>query len=296
MAPTSFAARWAALRNIFPFMKMVWRVSPALTIASILLRLVRAILPVAALWVGKLIIYEVVVLSALPDRPSTIAGWIDHGSLGTLGLFVALELLLAILSDVLGRVIGLVDALLSEKLTIRSSINLMEHAATLDLQDFEDAGFQDKLERARRQSSGRMTLMAQLFTQMQNMVTVATFAVGLLVYNPWLILMLLVALVPAFLGEAHFNAQNYALDFGRTPERRELDYVRQTAASVETAKEVKIFGLSSFLIDRFRDLSESFYTANRRIAPSGAGCSQRSAPSDIMRPMPGSSLALWSAR
>ena len=109
------------------------------------------------------------------------------------------------------------DALLSEKLTIRSSIHLMEHAATLDLQDFEDAGFQDKLERARRQSSGRMTLMAQLFTQMQNMVTVATFAVGLLVYNPWLILLLLVALVPAFLGEAHFNAQNYALDFGRTP-------------------------------------------------------------------------------
>ena len=74
-------------------------------------------------------------------------------------------------------------------------------------------------------------------------MTVASFAAGLLVYAPWLIVLLLVALVPAFLGEAHFNAQSYTLDFGRTPERRELDYVRQTAASVETAKEVKIFGL-----------------------------------------------------
>ena len=53
-------------------------------------------------------------------------------------------------------------------------------------------------------------------------------------------MLLLVALLPVFLGEAHFNAQTYTLDFGRTPERRELDYVRQTAASVETAKEVKI--------------------------------------------------------
>jgi ATP-binding cassette subfamily B protein len=102
--------------------------------------------------------------------------------------------------------------------------------------------------------------------QIQDVLTVVTFAGGLVVFNPWLIVLLLVALIPAFLGEAHFNAQTYTLDFRRTPERRELDYVRQTAASVETAKEVKIFGLNAFLIDRFRVLSQSFYAANRQIA------------------------------
>ena len=147
-----------------------------------------------------------------------------------------------------------------------SSIRLMEHAATLDLEDFEDAEFQDKLERARRQSSGRMPLLSQLMGQIQDVLTVVTFAGGLVVFNPWLVVLLLVALIPAFLGEAHFNAQSYSLDFRRTPERRELDYVRQTAASVETAKEVKIFGLNAFLIDRFRVLSQSFYAANRQIA------------------------------
>jgi ATP-binding cassette subfamily B protein len=83
-----------------------------------------------------------------------------------------------------------------------------------------------------------MTLMGQLFGQAQDIVTVASFAGG----APWLIALLILALAPAFLGEVHFSAQGYSLDFGRTPERRELDYVRQTAASVETAKEVKIFG------------------------------------------------------
>ncbi len=91
-----------------------------------------------------------------------------------------------------------------------------------------------------------MTLMSQLFSQAQDLVTVASLAAGLIVFAPWLIVLLLVALVPAFLGEAHFNAKSYSLDFGRTPERRELDYLRQTAASVETAKEVKIFGLNDF--------------------------------------------------
>ncbi len=126
--------------------------------------------------------------------------------------------------------------------------------------------FRNQLERARRQTSGRLTLMGQLFSQAQDVVTVASFAAGLLVYAPWLIVLLVAALVPAFLGEAHFNAQTYTLDFGRTPERRELDYVRQTAASVETAKEVKIFGLNGFLIERYKRLAKAFYDANRTLA------------------------------
>ncbi len=265
-AQTTFRARWAALRNIWPFLKLVWAAGPFFTLAAGSLRLVRAVLPVTALWIGKLIIDEVVRLSALPDRPSSVGNWLGSDQLDRIILFVALEFGLAILSDVLGRVVGLVDSLLSERLTMNSSIRLMEHAATLDLQNFEDAEFQDKLDRARMQTSGRMALMGQLFGQMQNLVSVISFAGGLILFNPWLILLLLLALVPAFLGEAHFNTQSYSLDFRRTPERRELDYVRQTAASADTAKEVKIFGLSPFLIDRYRTLSKSFYAANRRIA------------------------------
>jgi ATP-binding cassette subfamily B protein len=100
---------------------------------------------------------------------------------------------------------------------------------------------------------------------------VASFAAGLILYAPWLILLLILALVPAFLGEAHFNALGYSLDYVRTPERRELDYVRQTAASVETAKEVKIFGLNGFLIERYRRLATDFYAAHRKLAVRRAG-------------------------
>jgi ATP-binding cassette subfamily B protein len=267
----SLKERVGALKNLRPFLMMVWRTSRELTAASLLLRLVRAVMPVITLFVGKLIIDNVVLLVQEPHKPETLRLWLDSGLLSWLSLLLLCEFALAVLADILGRVVSLIDSLLSERVTNASSVRLMEHAATLDLEDFEDSEFQDQLERARRQTSGRMTLMGQLFSQAQDIVTVISFAAGLIFYAPWLIALLVLALVPAFIGEAHFNAQSYSLDFFRTPERRELDYVRQTAASVDTAKEVKIFGLNGFLIDRYIRLATDFYAANRRLALRRAG-------------------------
>ncbi len=263
--------RVGALRNLPPFLALVWRTSPALTTATLSLRLVRALMPVVILFIGKLIIDEVVALSRLPGAPDGIQAWIDSGLLSGLGLLVGLEFGLAVTADIIGRVVSLLDGLLSERFSNGTSIRLMEHAATLDLEDFEDSELQDQLDRARRQAAGRMSLMSMMFGQAQDLVTVASFAAGLMVYAPWLIALLLVALVPAFLGEAHFNAQSYSLAYTRTAERRQLDYVRQTGASVETAKEVKIFGLNAFLIDRYRQLSGEIYRANKRLAIRRAG-------------------------
>jgi ATP-binding cassette, subfamily B, bacterial len=269
--PRSLRERFGALRNLPPFLKLIWQTSPGLTVADLLLRLVRALLPVVTLYIGKLIIDEVVRLAQTAGPPGGLGEWLASGRLDHLGWLLAGELGLAVLADLLGRSVSLIDALLGEKLTNITSVRLMEHAATLDLEDFEDSEQQDKLERARRQTTGRMGLMSQLFGQAQDVVTIVSFAAGLVVYAPWLIALLFVALVPAFLGEAHFNAQSYSLNFYRTPERRELDYVRQTGASVDTAKEVKIFGLNTFLIERYRTLAEAMYRENRRLAARRAG-------------------------
>src|SRR5512134_1194280 len=265
--PLPQAQRWrerlGALRNLPPVLKLVWQTSPSLTLGSCALRFVRALFPVATLYVGTLIIDEVVLLAGAPSANDTLREWFASGALDRIGWLLALEFALAVASDVLGRVVSLLDSLLSERFSNETSLRLMEHAATLDLEDFEDSELQDRLERARRQAAGRMTLIGQLLAQAQDVVTIVTFAAGLIVYAPWLIVLLAIALVPAFVGEAHFNAQSYSLNFARTPERRELDYVRQTGASVETAKEVKIFGLNRYLIDRYRALAESFFDANR---------------------------------
>jgi ATP-binding cassette subfamily B protein len=269
--PATLRERFGALKNLPPFMRLVWNTSPALTLSNLSLRLLRALLPVVMLYIGKLIIDEVVALvQAGVVVDDLAAGW-SSGQLDALGTLLLLEFVLAVVSDISGRVVSLIDSLLSERFNNATSVRLMEHAATLDLEDFEDSELQDKLDRARRQTMGRMTLLGQLLGQAQDVVTVIAFSAGLMIYAPWLIGLLVLALVPAFIGEAHFNAQSYSLNFQWTPERRELDYVRQTGASVETAKEVKIFGLNAFLIERYRSLSERFYSANRALAIRRAG-------------------------
>jgi ATP-binding cassette, subfamily B, bacterial len=166
----SFMERVGALKNLWPFLTMVWRTSRSLTAASLLLRLARALLPVITLYVGKLIIDDVVMLVQVPDKPGTLPEWIHSNLLNWLGLLLIVEFTLAVLADILGRVVSLIDNLLSERVSNASSVRLMEHAAKLDLEDFEDAEFQDQLERARRQTSGRMTLMGQILGQAQDTV------------------------------------------------------------------------------------------------------------------------------
>ena len=212
------------------------------------------------------IIDEVVLLTRTSHSTDDLRDWLANGWLNRIGWLLAIEFTLAVVSDVLGRTVSLLDSLLSERFSNATSLRLMEHAAMLDLEDFEDGELQDGLERARRQAAGRMSLLGQLLGQAQDVVTIASFAAGLFIYAPWLIVLMAIALVPAFIGEAHFNAQSYSLNYARTPERRELDYVRRTGASVETAKEVKIFGLNPFLIERYRKLATSFYEANRELA------------------------------
>jgi ATP-binding cassette subfamily B protein len=250
----SFKQRLSALSNLPEFFKLVWQSSPWKTSISFLLRIIRSAMPVALLYIGKLIIDQVVQLNR------------HGGSQHQLWKLVIIEFALAVLTDGLNRMINLLDSLLGDLFSNYTSMRIMRHAATLDLDQFEDSVFYDKLERARQQTVGRTILLSQLMSQVQDFISMAFLLTGLLAFNPWLILLLLIAIVPSFLGESYFNSQNYALTRSQTPERRELDYVRYLGASDETAKEVKIFGLADFIINRFKTLSDKFYADNTRLA------------------------------
>ena len=249
----------SALRNIPPFFRLIYRSSPSLTITNIVLRLLQAALPTAKLYVGKLIIDEV--LRIIDDGGSTTFLW----------QMVALELGLFLVSDLLTRGINLADSLLGDLYTNQTSVDLMRHAATLDLYHFEDSEFYDKLERARRQTTSRSRLMSDLLAQFQSAITLIVLGVSVAAFNPWLIVLLVVAVIPSFIQENYFNQQVYSLTRSWTPERRELDYLRYIGASDITAKEVKIFGLAGFITDRFYELSMKYYHANRKLAIRRAG-------------------------
>ncbi len=259
MPKEGLSEQFSALRHLPRFFRLIWETNKYMTLGNIALRFIKAGIPLATLWVGKEIIDEVIRLIDVQD-----------GSTQYLWTMVGLELALVVLSDLINRVLTLLDSLLGDLFSNKTSVELIRHAATLDLYQFENPAFYDKLERARRQTNGRTVLMSLVLSQLQDIITILFLGAGLIAFNPWLILLLIIAVIPSFLGESHFNQRSYSLTRSWTPERRELDYIRYIGASDATAKEVKTFNLSDFLARRFETLADQFYKANRKIAVSRA--------------------------
>jgi len=257
--PPTWRERLAALRHVPPLVGLVFQTHRSYTVAILVLRAIRSLIPVAVLWVGKLII-DGVIAGVAAVHAGRSPDW-PH-----LAVLVGLELGIAVFGEGLARLSSLLESLLGDLFANRLSVRLMQHAATLDLAQFEDAEIYDHLERARRQTVGRIGLFTLILGTAQDLITLISLASVLLVQLPWLLLLLTVAVLPAFLGEAHFASLGYSLLFRWTPERRLLDYLRYMGASNESAKEVKLFGLSNLLVGRYADLSDKFYQENKRLA------------------------------
>ncbi|MEZ5400473.1 MAG: ABC transporter ATP-binding protein [Bryobacteraceae bacterium] len=261
-APAAWRDRVQALGNVPPLLAMVARTNPPLVAVAVALRLVKSLIPFGMLWVGKLILDEVIGIRGVGGG----TGGPEAGLSGRLATLVSIEIGLAVAGDLLTRGAALAESLLADKFTNEISLKLMQHASRLDLFHFEDPEFYDKLERARRQTTGRLGLLGAITTLAQDVVTLVTLAGGVVWFSPWLFGLLALAVVPVFLGETHFAGLAYSLLYRWTPERRELDYVRMLGASQQSAKEVKLFGLGPYLTERYRALAERFYAENRRLA------------------------------
>jgi ATP-binding cassette, subfamily B, bacterial len=247
--------RLRALRNLPPVLRMVWESGPRVVVAGAGLRIVAALIPLALLAVTRWIIDAVVAHVAKGGVLPRDFWWV-----------VALEFALAAFGTALARGIDYCDALLADKFTLHISVRIMEHASSLDLAAYEDPIFYDKMERARVQSTDRLGMIQATGRVVQQVITTITLAAGIFVYSPWLLLVLIVCVVPAFLGESHFAFLGYSLAFRQTPVRRQLDYLRTLGASKESAKELKLFGLSSFLTSQFTSLSRDIYRENVDLA------------------------------
>src|ERR1035438_3535850 len=240
--------RISALRNVPAVLNIVWDSGPAVVVFGLVSRLFSSVLPVVLLWITKLIIDGIVHAVSTHQAVQPGFWWL-----------VAAEFSLAVLNSVLIRTIDYSDSLLADKYTRHVSIRVMNHAAGLDLLTYEDPVFYDRLERARVQATDRLVMVDAIGRLVQQAITTITLSVSIMLFSPWLMLLLIAGVVPAFLGESHFALLGYAKNFRQTPMRRQLDYLRVLGGSKEAAKELKLFGLRHFLRDRFTRLSDQIY-------------------------------------
>lgn len=252
---TSLKKSFSALIYIPRFFKEIWNTNKKLFLGSAFCRLIGAVLPVIILWIGKIIIDEIILQTKL-----------EVTDLTQLWTYVGIEFGLIVLSDLVSRAIQLTDSLLGDAYSIDTSVRIIKKTNQIDISLLEDSEFYDKLERARTQTTSRVGLMSNALGEVQSLISIATLVAGLIYFEPYLIILLVLSIIPAFINEIWFSQQQYSLARGWTAERRELDYLRFIGANDKTAKEIKLFGLTDFVVDRFKNLSQEYYDLNKKLA------------------------------
>jgi ATP-binding cassette, subfamily B, bacterial len=251
----SWQERLTALRNVPPVLKIVWVSGRIVVTLGLVFRLLVSLLPIAIPYVTKLII-DAIIQARAAHQPVKAGFW----------WLVVAEFSLAVLASIFTRVIDYLDSLLADKYVRHVSIEVMKHAADLDLIAYEDPVYYDRLERARVQATDRLAMIQSIGRLIQQTIIAVGMSVAVMYYSPWLILLLIAGVVPAFLGESHFAFLGYAKNYKQTPIKRQLDYLRVVGGSKEAAKELKLFNLKDFFTERFTALSNQIYSEDVSLA------------------------------
>jgi ATP-binding cassette subfamily B protein len=238
---------------------LVWATSRLLTALLTLFTLAAGLLPAAAAWIGKLVIDAVVA------QMGAGAG----GQAADFGPVLELVVLEAAVIALLGgaqRGITACQSLLRAQLGQRVNEMILEKALTLDLTQFEDAEFYDKLTRARREASSRpLSLVMRNFALFQQLVSLVSFGALLAAFSPWAMGLLVLAGLPAFVAETKFSGDAFRLFRMRAPESRLQLYLETVMAREDNAKEVQLFQLGPMLLERYREIFRKIYLEDRAL-------------------------------
>ncbi len=245
---------WAGFRRV---LGLVWGAHPGLTVALALLNLAQGALPAARVWLAKLLVDEVVL--AVTAQAGLLA-------LPRVALLVAAQFGIGALANVGSTLANICQQLLQERVTNRIQLTLMRHANQLDLAYFERPKFYDLIQQVQREATFRPVLMVQTAFGLVRQALTFTSMLVLLANLGWVIaLAALLAPIPAFVSNARYGWQGYQLMRHQSPLRRMMGYLTTVLTTDTYNKEIKLFTLGDFFIDRFQQLFERYYAQNRAL-------------------------------
>jgi len=240
-------------------LRLVWQANTPATLGLGILTLLGALLPATQAWVGKLIVDGVV---------SSIQAGNDPQQVSRVFFYLALELMLFLIGTALNHSRRLIQQLIQLQIANRIRSEIIRKALTLDLAFFEHPDFYDRLQNARREGGYKpVELINDTFQIVQNVITMVSFAVLMLRFSPWLVLILLATSIPSFIAETRFSEQGFRLLTRRAPETRQINYLARLLTEDTAARR------SSFLISAtLCSAATSLYSINSSKKTSRSQC------------------------
>ena len=178
--------------------------------------------------------------------------------------YVGLEALAVILLAGSQRGLTICQSLLRALMGQRVNVLILEKALTLDLRQFEDSEFYDKLTNARREASVRpLSLVSRTFGLVQNALSLFTYGILLVNFSGWAVVVLILAAMPVFIAETKFAGEGFRLFSWRAPETRQQNYLENLLAREDFVTEVKLYQLGEMLLGRYRGLFDQLYGEDR---------------------------------
>ena len=257
-----FSEKWRRLRRSFTHtpqaVRFVWRTNRGATMGLGLLTLGGALLPATQAWVGKLIVDGVV---------ASIQSGQDAEQVRKVFIYLLLELVLFLLSVAFNHGRRLIQQLIQLQLANRIRGEIIAKALTLDLAYFEDSDFYDRLQNARREGGYKpVELINDTFLIVQNIITMISFALLMLRFSPWLVIILVATSIPAFIAETRYSERGFRLLMRRAPETRQVNYLSRLLTEDTAAKEIKLFNLGGTLLRRYTKLFDKFFEEDKSLA------------------------------
>ncbi|SCW63490.1 ATP-binding cassette, subfamily B [Paenibacillus tianmuensis] len=232
--------------------QLIFRMNKRYTLTSVLLYIIQGIMPVATLIVTQNLLNGVSM------------AW-KQGEAWLITQF-ALFILVFVMKNVISAVQSYVDGILQTLLSNTLNIMVCEKSTTLGLADYENSEVNDQLKRANQESSYRPY---QLYTQMagiaSSLITMLSSAVLLILWKWWVVLVIFIISTISFYSLLKLNREQFRIYMDRTPLNRQTWYMTYLLTNDSAFKEVKLFQLGPYLLNRYRDFLTSFLLVDRRI-------------------------------
>jgi ATP-binding cassette, subfamily B, bacterial len=240
---------YSNLKLVHRFFRIIWETDKSKVFVCSLIRIIISLIPLGMLYIGKKI----------------IDGIVDREDAKTIIIFILIEFLLAVFSNILVKLSSYLSKILNQEFDLLISHKLILHSSKFDLEQFERSDFYDKLVRAREETGDSSGLVDEIFDQFEDIFSVIFYSAAIFVYNPWIILFFLIGVVPIFISESYFNYLSYKLNRKWTQEKRKVQYFKNLVTTDNNAKEIKVFNLTDYLLSIFLQKGKDYNNERKKL-------------------------------